>query len=276
MTTTADWQTRVGDVWAAEWRRTDRSFADLAPRLDAAIFAAAPTGPGIALDIGCGAGATTAALAAARPDLALTGIDLSAALIDIARERVPSACFRVADAAVDPLDIAPDLFFSRHGVMFFADPVAAFTRLREQAAPGAAMVFSCFRDRRYNPWAGDLVATVTGERPAETEGYTPGPFGFADPVFVERVLSEAGWTAIGAEVADFAYRAGEGADPIADAATFFSRIGPIASALAAMPAADRSRAQVRLLDALSIHSDGSRVQFPASAWLWRAQAGERS
>ncbi|MBJ6121200.1 class I SAM-dependent methyltransferase [Sphingomonas mollis] len=276
MTTTTDWQTRVGEVWAAEWCRTDRSFADLAPRLDAAILAAAPAGPGVALDIGCGAGATTAALAAARPDLAITGIDLSAALIDIAGERVPSASFRVADAAVDPLDIMPDLFLSRHGVMFFADPVAAFARLREQAAPGAALVFSCFRDRRYNPWAGDLVAIVTGERPAATDGYTPGPFGFADPALVERLLTDAGWTTIGAEVADFAYRPGEGDDPVADAAAFFARIGPIASALAAMPEPDRSRAHARLLDALSIHSDGSRVQFPASAWLWRAQAGKRS
>ena len=87
MTSAGDWTGRVGHVWAAEWRRTDRSFADLARHLDAAIVHVAPD-TGQALDIGCGAGTTSLALAEARPKLAITGIDLSDELVAIARQRL--------------------------------------------------------------------------------------------------------------------------------------------------------------------------------------------
>lgn len=273
MTAAADWRSRVGDVWAAEWRRTDRSLADLSRHLDAAIPAAAPAGPGDVLDIGCGAGATSLALATARPDLAVTGIDLSEPLIEVARSRVPTARFEVADAAHDPLDLVPDLLVSRHGVMFFADPVAAFTRLRAAAAPGAALVFSCFRDRALNAFAGDLVEEVIGERPVDPPGYAPGPFAFAPRDRVERLLAQAGWTAVSATSVDFAYVAGAGDDPVADAVDFLTRIGPLASAIAAAP--DGARLRARLADALCAYRTGSHVQLPAAAWIWRAQAGDR-
>ncbi len=272
--TPSDWQTRVGDVWAAEWRRTDRSFTHLSPRLDAAIRAAAPMGGGRVLDVGCGAGGTSLAIATARPDLAVTGVDLSPALVAIAAARVPQARFLVADAAQDRIDGGFDLIVSRHGVMFFADPVAAFRRLHDLAAPGASLVFSCFRDRRHNPWAGDLVADVTGTPPPAAAGYAPGPFGFADAEMVEDILTRAGWARPRAEAVDFAYVAGAGDDPVADALSYFGRIGPLAATLAAAGADDRARLHDRLAAALAHHRDGSCVQFPASAWLWRAEAGK--
>src|SRR5690242_17548636 len=86
MTEARDWAGRVGDTWAAEWQRTDRSFGDLAARLNAAILAVAPD-TGRALDIGCGAGATSLALAAARPRLQVTGADLSVEMLAVARAR---------------------------------------------------------------------------------------------------------------------------------------------------------------------------------------------
>lgn len=272
--TPTDWQTRIGDVWAAEWPRTDRSFTNLSPILNAAILAATPAHAATALDIGCGAGGTSLGVVAARPDLTVTGIDLSPALVAVARDRVPQARFHVADAARDPIRGQPDLIFSRHGVMFFTDPVAAFTHVRGQMRPGASLVFSCFRDRRHNHWAGDLVAAVTGVAPAMSSGYAPGPFGFADPQLVEDILTRAGWSAVRAQAVDFAYLAGAGDDPVADAISYFARIGPLASTLAAADPADRLRLLDRLAAALARHSDGSCVQFPASAWLWRAQAGE--
>jgi trans-aconitate methyltransferase len=272
--TPTDWQTRIGDVWAAEWRRTDRSLANLSSRLNAAILAAAPRDSGGVLDIGCGAGATSLALAAARPDLAVTGIDLSPALVAIARERVPRASFHVADAAQDEVNVRPDLIVSRHGVMFFADPVAAFRRLHTLASPGAPLVFSCFRDRAHNPWAGDLVAEVAGTMPVSAAGYAPGPFGFADPALVADILARAGWRAAVAEPVDFAYVAGEGDDPIADAVSYFTRIGPLASTIAAADPADRPGLIDRLATALAHRRADSCVQFPASAWVWSAEAGK--
>mgnify|MGYP006173084619 CR=1 FL=1 len=95
MTDASEWRGRVGEAWAEEWRRTDRSLAPvqaalldtLVPRLCASAEV---------LDIGCGAGSTSLALAEARPDARVTGLDLSEALVAAARER---AAGRAGDAA---------------------------------------------------------------------------------------------------------------------------------------------------------------------------------
>lgn len=151
MTAAGDWTGKVGDVWAREWQRTERSFADLKPLLQRAIVSVAP-GRGSFLDLGCGVGTTSAGIAAARPDADVTGIDLSAAMVAIAqqRHRAPNLRFLAGDALDMTIDRPHDLVFSRHGVMFFADPTTAFTRLRDRVSAGAPLVFSCFRARRHN------------------------------------------------------------------------------------------------------------------------------
>ncbi|WP_295561435.1 trans-aconitate 2-methyltransferase [uncultured Sphingomonas sp.] len=273
MTTASDWTGRVGRTWAAEWQRTDRCFANLSPRLDAAIRESAPTGPFRAIDIGCGAGSTSLALAAARPDATITAIDLSPDLIAVARTRAAgtaSLTIREGDAVATAQQLpSADLLFSRHGVMFFADPVAAFTGLRAAARPGARLVFSCFRDRSDNLWASELMEHVTGQRPTPPPGYVPGPFGFADRAATAAILASAGWAVDGATRVDFDYIAGSGSDPVADAADFFHHIGPLASALkeAADPALDD-----RLKSALVRYARDTVVAIPASAWIWRATA----
>src|SRR6476469_6037067 len=99
MTGAVEWQGPVGSVWAAEYSRTDRSFRELSAHLDRAIAAVAPQ-HGHALDIGCGAGATSFALATANPNLAITGLDIAPELIDAANARAaghPNTRFAVAD-----------------------------------------------------------------------------------------------------------------------------------------------------------------------------------
>jgi SAM-dependent methyltransferase len=274
MTEAHDWIGRVGGVWASEWRRTDRSFGALAQRLDAAILAIAPE-TGRALDIGCGAGATSLALAAARPRLAVTGVDLSPAQLTVARERA-AACANLDFAEGDVLAVAAkrapiDLFVSRHGVMFFADPVSAFAALHAAAAPGARLVFSCFRDPSENRWANDFVVAVTGSPPAPRAG-APGPFAFADRNRVAAILGRAGWTGAAAEPVDYAWRAGAGDDPIADALSFFTRIGPAAPLLRELPLAPREAALARIAAVCEQHRADDAVDFPAAAWLWTARA----
>ena len=280
MTSAADWSGTVGGVWADEWRRTDRSFAGLSHHLDAAILAAAPD-RGAAIDIGCGAGATSIALASARQGLAVTGIDIAHDLVAIARRRaagLDNARFLAADLnrSVDGLPAA-DLFFSRHGVMFFDDPGAAFAALRRVAKPGAALVFSCFRDPSLNPWASDLVEAVTGAAPQPAAGYAPGPFAFADRAFVADLLARAGWHGAKADPVDYRYVAGAGDDPLADAVSFLRRIGPIARALRDVPDARRAAMLDKLAAALQKHREIDEIAFPAAAWIWRARAaGERA
>jgi SAM-dependent methyltransferase len=273
MTSGADWTARVGTVWAEEWRRTECSFADFVPHLDTAIATAAPDDMRTALDIGCGIGATAAALALARPHARVTGADLSADLIAVARDhhRRANLDFRHADALEAAAHLGPlDLFVSRHGVMFFADPVAAFARLHHAARPGAPLVFSCFRDRSDNPWASTLVHEVTGVMPLTASGYAPGPFAFADPALTSTILTNAGWTVDRQTRVDFSYLVGEGDDPMADALTFFRRIGPLAGVL--RDAADPAAAVARLKTALERYRVGNTIACPASAWIWQAHA----
>lgn len=273
MTQAADWQARVGDVWAEEWRRTDRALADLARRLDAAVLAAAPPGPFRALDIGSGAGATAIALAKARSDADVTGIDLSPALVAIATERsvaLPNCRFEVGDVPERAAAVRPDLLVSRHGVMFFADPVRAFIDLRRAAAPGARLVFTCFAEVAANPWA-----TLAVEPPVRSDSYMPGPFAFGSADLVRDIFRAAGWSRPEVRRVDFAYRVGAGEDPVGDAVAFLSRIGPAASALRDAAPADRPALLTRLRDGLVQHRRGDVIDVPAAAWLWSARkAGE--
>lgn len=272
-----EWTGRTGDVWADEWRRTDRSFDGLSDRLNAAILTAAQAA-GRAVDLGCGAGQTSIALATAKPDVAVTGLDISPGLIAIARRRgagIANLGFDVADtAALDPA-AAADLLVSRHGVMFFGDPVAAFGAIRAASRPGAKLVFSCFRERGTNPWA-LLSDALVGAPAPPPPGYVPGPFAFADRAFVAEVLARSGWTDAAAEPVDYRYVAGQGDDPVADAADFCTRIGPVARTIAEQPA-DRRPALIDRLKALLVpYATGDTVSFPAAAWIWTATNGDKA
>ena len=274
MTDASDWTGSVGGVWASEWQGTDRSFGDLARRLDAVILAAAPD-TGRVLDIGCGAGTTSLALAVTRPHLAVVGADLSADQIAVARERVGGlANLRFVEG--DVLRVAAangpfDLMVSRHGVMFFADPVAAFAALHAAASPGAALVFSCFREPAANAWATEIAAAVTGAVPAPRSD-TPGPFAFAEAARIHQVLSDAGWSIIDLTPVDYASLIGAGDDPVSDAVRFFSRIGPAAPLLRALPPGPREAALERVAKVCAARRAGNTIAFPAAAWLCSAQA----
>ena len=147
MLAATEWQGKTGDAWAEEWRRTDRT---LAPLNEALVARALPLEPRRILDIGCGAGATSFALADALPGTEVTGLDLSGALVAAAQGRIgnrPNVRFAEGDAARWTPDGGRfDLVVSRHGVMFFEDPVAAFTHLHS-LAPAGRLLFSCFRSR---------------------------------------------------------------------------------------------------------------------------------
>lgn len=268
MTTAQDWQDRVGRTWADEWRRTDRSFADLTHRL---LDRVADVPGNAVLDLGCGAGELALAIAAARPAARVAGVDISADLIAVAAARAGGlARFHCADAGlfVDPAGPA-DVLVSRHGVMFYADPPAVFAHLADHAAPDARMVFSCFRAAAENPWA-TLFAPLFGPAaPPPVAAFPAGPFAFADPAHVARAM--AGWTDLAFEPVDFAYCAGEGVDPVADAVDFFSRIGPAAARLAALDPAARADARAQMAVMLAPFANGGRVVLPAAAWIVTAR-----
>lgn len=276
MTLMQDWQGRTGDVWADEWVRTDRSFQKLqAILIDRAIAMAKQIDAGAITDVGCGAGTTTLALAEGLPGARLLGIDISDALVGIAQERAslePRVTFCVADASQwsDP-SFTPDMLFSRHGVMFFDDPVGAFKNLERILRPGGRLIFSCFRAVKDNDWASGIGALLPDGAASVPPPGAPGPFAFADPAHVERILTSAGWTQVNAEPIDFSYVAGAGNDPVADAISYFKQIGPAARALATIEGNERAAFLARLRTFCAAHLVDGEVCFNAAAWIWTAR-----
>lgn len=268
-----DWDGRVGHAWAVEWQHTDRSFGGLTRELLARI---APLPGCEVLDLGCGAGELSLALAAARPEARVTGLDVGHELLAAAQARADgraNPAFVLGDASVWKPEVAPDLVVSRHGVMFFDDPRAAFAHIAGFAATGANLVFSCFRPVAENPWAGAVAAAVApGATPPRPAGYMPGPFGFGDRAFVEAMLVEAGWRDVAVTPVDYDYVAGEGADPVADAMAFLRRIGPAAAPLRSLPRDEREAAEARLAAVLEARLAAGRIVWPAAAWIVTARA----
>ena len=271
----SDWQDQVGRSWAQMYHQTDRSFTQLTERLVERIGAEA--GEAI-LDIGCGAGELSLSVAAARPQARVIGVDVSPDLVAVASERgngVGNLEFTRQDVAGWHREgFAPDLLISRHGVMFFDDPVAAFVHLRGEAQPGAAMVFSCFRAPSENPWMSQIAALLPKDENAPPpDPHAPGPFAFADSARVEAILAEAGWSGIAFQPVDYTYFAGAGEDPVADAMAFLGRIGPAASALNALEEPEKGKVVARMRAWLEANCRDGVVSFPAAAWLVSARSG---
>ena len=267
-----EWATASGDAWAELWEHTDRGLAGLAPHLLSAILARSPHGAFRAFDVGAGPGSTTIALADERPDAAIVACDISPSLVQVAQGRTtdrPNVEVVLGDAAEVAEQRGPfDLIFSRHGVMFFPDPVEAFRRLNASTAGGGSFVFSCFRDWRANPWASELAVAVAGHS-LPSPGREPSGFAFADPDYVGDILASSGWADAEPTAVDFAYVAGS----VEDAMTFLTRIGPASVLLRSLPDEEQESARNRMRQVLEANLDGSTVNFPAAAWIWSAKAG---
>jgi SAM-dependent methyltransferase len=158
------------------------------------------------LDLGCGSGKTTLELASrVGPGGEVVGVDISAEMLARARERAAqlgtgNVEFVRADVQVHDLGEARfDAAYSRFGVMFFADPVAAFANVRRALRPGAGLSFVCWQSVFDNEWMlipGAAVASVTGVQPPMPAPGEPGPFSLADPARVRGVLEAAGFGSV--------------------------------------------------------------------------------
>nr|NIP77423.1 methyltransferase domain-containing protein [Xanthomonadales bacterium] len=155
------WAGDMGREWSLRAEALDRQ---LAPAGEAGMRVLAPQPGERILDLGCGSGATTEALSrAVAPDGHVTGVDISADQIAVARARPGNAgaAFIVGDAQNHPFEVATfDALLSRFGCMFFDEPVAAFTNLRRALMPGARAVLLAWRAMAMNPWA--AVPTQVG------------------------------------------------------------------------------------------------------------------
>jgi SAM-dependent methyltransferase len=257
------WNTTAGETWAQFQDALDRQIEPLGL---AAMDVLCPREGEHIIDVGCGCGQTSLALAArVRPTGSVVGVDISEPMLDVALRRPRSApdlrvAFRKLDAQAGDLGQGFfDAAYSRFGVMFFSDPVAAFTNIRASLKPGGRLAFVCWRPLNENPW---MQAPLPVAPPDPT---APGPFAFADPSRVRSILADAGF---GSETID-PFDAGIGGGDVEQTLKLALGVGPLGGALREHPGlTDKVTVAVRNL--LSKHVTPSGVLMPAAVWIVRA------
>lgn len=260
------WDGEEGAYWAEHADRFDRALRAYRPDL---FGAAGISAADQVLDIGCGTGETTCDAARRASGGRAVGVDLSAAMLRVARRRASAeglrnAEFVQADAQVHPFPAAAfDVAVSRAGTMFFADPVAAFRNIGGALRPGGRLVQLVWRPLRNNEWLLSLTEALAAGRPWPTPAAdAPGPFALADPERVRSVLGGAGFTDIRLEPHGEAMWFGEDAD---DAERF--ALGVLGWMLEGLDDEGRARAVDNLRATLAAHDTGNGVFYASEAWI---------
>lgn len=267
------WNGPAAQAWIDAQETIDQLFQPLEALLVETL--AAQNAAKRVLDVGCGTGGTTLALARVPGrDRDCVGIDVSAPMLAVARARAERAglpaSFVCADAENHTFTPASfDLIVSRFGVMFFGDPARAFANLRRAAAPHAAMRCIVWRSAAENPFmttAERAAAPLLPDLPARpVDG--PGQFSFADASRVREILERSDWQDIDIQPIDVTCRMPEPA-----LSTYVARLGPVGIALREVDESTRSEVLRTVRAAFAPFVEGAEVQFQAACWLLNARA----
>ena len=269
-----NWNEGVGRSWVMLHERLDRQIEPIGH----AAMAKAGFAPGQSvLDIGCGCGETTLEIAGRIAAGAVTGADISALLLGVARETatakgVSNARFIQADAQIHVFAPAAfDVVFSRFGVMFFEDPAAAFANLRPALKPGGRLAFCCWRRPEENVWLALPMQVTRHLLPPLPPGdpNAPGPFAFADADRTRGFLQSAGFADIVFEPFDRR----TGAEGLEDTVFMSMRVGQLGAALRQVGATDELKRSVveALREGLKDYLEDGAVKLPAAAWIVSAR-----
>ena len=265
------WNGTAGAAWVEGQELLDGMFEPFARLL---VQEAQGVAARQVLDVGCGAGATTLAIARTlAPGGECTGIDISEPLVTVARTRAAreglAAEFLCADAQTAPLPAGHfDLLVSRFGVMFFDDPVRAFANLRQAAAPGARLRFIAFRGAAENSFmtaAERAAAPFAPDLPPRKPG-APGQFALADRALAEALLRDSGWAEAQLRPLDVECRF-----PAAALEHYMTRLGPVGLYLSQADPATRARLLEAVRNGFAPYLHGDEVRFDAACWLLCAQ-----
>lgn len=263
------WNDDTGRRWVAQQEALD---AELAPYGERAIGVLAPQSSERVLDVGCGCGWTSLAIAARVPQGAVTGVDISAPMLARARERgagLGNLRFEQGDAQTHAFEPASfDAVFSRFGVMFFADPTAAFANLHRAVRPGGRLAFICWQAAPRNPWM-SLPAMAAAQHvplPPPVPN-APGPFAFADRDRVVGILGAAGFADVALDAFEPEMTIAGDLDATAD---FLLQLGPLAAALREhQDLVPRVRDAVKAATA-PYHRDGA-LRMASATWIATAR-----
>jgi SAM-dependent methyltransferase len=260
------WNGSAGRAWVEGRAMMDHMLRPFQDRLVAAV--AAQAGEQV-LDIGCGTGAVTLAIAKERPGGMVTGIDISAPMLAMAEARARDAAlaanFVLADAqSHDFAEHGFDMLVSRFGVMFFGQPVQAFGNLHRATRPGGGLCFFAWRGAAENSFmslAEQVAAPLLPALPPRRPPGTPGQFAFAEHDHVRGILRDSGWNRIDIAPVDV-----ECGFPAEQLPTYLSRFGPLGRVMEGLEPDRRQDLLGRLLDAFSPFVQAEEARFATACW----------
>lgn len=262
------------DIRAAAWAEVREPLElQLAPLGRPALDALAARPGEHVLDIGCGGGHTALDIARrVAPHGTVVGVDLSAAVLAFAQraaQGLERVRFIAADAQSYPFEPASfDAAFSRFGVMFFADPVAAFVNIRRSLRPQGRLAFVCWRRLEENPLDFlplEAAAALLPPQPAPDPD-APGPFAFADACRVRHILERAGFREIAIAARDEKVGSGDLEAMLA----VCSKVGALGKILRENPGL-REAALPAVRAALATHDGPEGIRLNAATWIVTAR-----
>jgi SAM-dependent methyltransferase len=265
----SDWGGDGGQHWATYHQGYER----LLDVFDTVLIEGAPVhSDDRVLDVGCGTGATTRALAARAVDGSVCGLDLSGPMLEIAREAAAredlgNVEFVQGDAQVHPFEPSSfDVAVSRMGSMFFGDPGAAFANIGRALRPDGRLALTVWRERSANGWITAIDSAFgdapPADAPEELSGYAPGPFSLADPALITSFLERAGFVAVSVDALNIPLALGT-----VDEAEAFIGLWMDED----LDAEARARAAASLRQMLVDNATPDGVQLPSATWLVTAR-----
>lgn len=266
------WNGPQGQNWVKQNHLTDHMYD---PFGDRAIECAALRPGERIIDVGCGCGKTTNALAdKVSPGGHVTALDVSIPMLEVARDRMSRkndlVDFVCADAATYPFEPESyDVLFSQFGLMFFHNPEEAFCNFNRALRPGGRIVFICWRHPKFNPWLMipfDAVRPFVPDMPKPSPDVTASPFTMAPKERLEKLISGAGFKNVRLEVFDCPTRMGQGSlDECLNFVADFSN--PVATALRQIDPVEHAKVLAAVRSAVAPYHNGETLELPASAWI---------
>lgn len=273
------WNGDAGKRWAQQDSTMERL---LQPVTEALLLHAGVEGCSSALDVGCGGGSQSMMLARRLGAGAkVLGVDISEPMLQVARSKIGDVSadwaqldFLQADAATEvfPRD-SFDLLFSRFGVMFFGDPVAAFSNLRSAMRSGGQLAFCCWQALKNNDWTWIPLQAALRHLPppAPPVPNAPGPFAFADPERVRAILGESGFADIAVTPHSRTMRFSE-APTLRESVQELAKVGPIGSLLTDQDGPVLEKVLGAMEEVLNPYYRDGALHLPAAIWMVTARA----